>query len=252
MRRYPAFIAMLTLALITLTFACAEDVAAEITFSNDGVQATDERILITGSTVTINYPGTYLLTGMADEAQVVVTTHKNTEVELVLSNLNLSCSTGPVILANTDMLILTMAEGTQNELRDSADRPLPTSDAVPKAAVHASDDMMLQGTGSLKVTSVVGNALHCKDDLIITEATLDIDAANDGLRGNDAVSISSGNITIRAHGDGIQSSNTDSGKGHITIEGGVISITADKDGIQAAGILQINGGALIIRQGLTN
>lgn len=250
MRKYLAFIAVLALALGTLSFACAEDVAAEITFANDGIQVTDERVLVTGTTVTINHPGTYVLTGMADEAQVVVTTHKNTEVELVLSNVNLSCSTGPVILGNTDMLILTMADGTHNELRDSADRPLPTDVDDPKAAVHTSDDMMLQGTGSLKVTSVIGNALHCKDDLTIMEATLDIDAANDGLRGNDAVSIMSGNITIRAHGDGIQSSNTDSGKGHITIEGGNISITADKDGIQAAGILQINGGTITIRQGL--
>lgn len=249
MRRFCTLIMVVLLVALPL-LACAEAAPSQIVFSADGVTATDERVLITGTTVTINYPGIYELSGMVEDGQIVVTTHKNTEVELVLSGLNLSCASGPVILANTDMLLITVADGTQNELRDSADRREPENDDIPRAAVHASDDMEIRGTGSLRVVSLLGNALHCKDDLTVSGVTLDVDAANDGLRGNDAVNVESGSITIRAKGDGIQSSNTDSGKGHVTIEGGSLSITADKDGIQAAGTLQINGGMITIRQGL--
>ena len=248
-RRLLACIAAVLLALPCIS-AVGETASAQIVFSEGGVQSTDRQMLINGSIVTISTGGVYEISGSCADGQIRVTTPKNVEVELVLNGLTLSCSTGPALWGDTDHLTLTMAPGSTNELRDSEERTVPSSEKIPKAAVYASDDMTIQGAGSLKVVSLIGHAIHCKDVLTISEATLDVNAENDGLRGNDGVTVESGSITIRARGDGIQSSNADDGKGQVTIEGGTLNITANKDGIQAAGVLQITGGSLTIRAGL--
>jgi hypothetical protein len=75
-------------------------------------------------------------------------------------------------------------------------------------------------------------------------------AANDGIKGNNSISILGGNIIITAGGDGMQSNNADDPKkGYIVIENGTIKIIAGLDGVQAETNLLVSGGILDIVTG---
>lgn len=80
-----------------------------------------------------------------------------------------------------------------------------------------------------------------------------------GIKGNNSVNISAGNIYIEAYDDGIHANTeplTDSddvetgvnGEGNITISGGVTSIKCADDGMHADNILAITGGNVIVTQ----
>lgn len=121
-----------------------------------------------------------------------------------------------------------------------------------KAAIYATCDLKLKGTGSLTVTSKNNNGIHTKDDLKIQKLTLVVNSVDNALKGNDGVTISSGNLTLIARkGDGIKTSNSSLSskgkqKGTVTIEDGTIDIYAACDGIDAAYDIVINGGTINI------
>ena len=128
-RRLLAAIAALLLALGCAS-ALGEGASGQITFSQDGAEAVGEGVAVSGATVTISVGGVYQVSGVCPEGQIIVLTPKNAEVELVLNGLSLSCSAGPVVWATTDLLTLTLAPGSQNALRDSEDRTVPSSEYI--------------------------------------------------------------------------------------------------------------------------
>ncbi len=73
-----------------------------------------------------------------------------------------------------------------------------------------------------------------------------------GIKSDNEVNISSGNITISSHDDGIQASggvtleNGSNGVGSVNISGGNVTITSDDDGIHADYCLNITGGYIKI------
>ena len=136
-----------------------------------------------------------------------------------------------------------------NLITDLSARVHSDEKGVHNAAVFASDDLTIRGKGKLSVTSLVGHAVHCKDDLLISGADVTIRSANDGLRGNDAIAVEDSVVSIVADGDGMQTSNDKNGKGNMTLTGSVITITAEKDAFQATGLLQSDGCTLSVRCG---
>ena len=117
----------------------------------------------------------------------------------------------------------------------------------PYATLFSKDDLTLNGSGSLSVTSSYRHAICSKDDLVITGGTYVIDAAEDALRGRDCVKICDGEFTVTAAGDGIKSNNDeDATRGFVSIDGGSFSIEAGDDGIQAVTYLHTTGGTMTI------
>ena len=192
--------------------------------------------------------GSYAITGTGSNFQVSFTASKGETCELVLCSAQWDCDFGPAVTAQADLLTIILVEGTENFLSDSKDR-LDREESPSKALVYASDDLTLQGTGSLTLEANLGTALRCRDYLLVDGPTLVIRSANDGLRGSDGVTIRSGSISIIAQGDGIQASNEDSGKGNIYLEGGTVVITAEKDALQAEGTVVYQGGTVTTRCG---
>ena len=172
--------------------------------------------------VTITAAGTYRLTGSA-AVTVTVNVGDEDKVQLVLDNVNLTPAQGAAILVeNADKVFITLAEGSVNTLTCASFDE--TSDV--DGAIYAHDDIVLNGTGTLIITSAA-HGIVGKDDVKIASGTYDITAEGRGITGNDSVRIADGDITIVSGKDGIRAKNEeDETKGYVVIFGGSIAITA--------------------------
>lgn len=225
---------------------------AVITLGGSGATAEGEGVSIDGSTVTITAEGSYTLSGTLTDGQIVIDAGKDDTVELVLAGVSIASSQSAAIVeTQADLLVVTLADGTQNTLSDAAVYVYSNSSTdEPNAALFAKDDLILRGGGSLTVYGNAQNGVATKDDLVIESGTITVTAVNHALRGKDSVTVLGGTLTLTAGDDGIQSDNAeDSGSGTILIEGGAIGITAAHDGMQAETSLSITGGTVGIVSG---
>ena len=200
-----------------------------------------------GRTVTITEGGDYLLSG-SFSGQVVVDAGKKDDVRLILNGVEINAPDSAAIwVKQADKVILTLAEGSENILADSASRG---ADDESDAAVYAEDDLSINGSGSLTVNGLYHHGVHTKNDLAVTGGQITVTAAADGLKGKDSVAVSGGVLDIAADGDGIQSSETnDASKGWVHIDGGSLTIAAGEDGIQAETDLLVADGSITLLTG---
>ncbi len=129
-----------------------------------------------------------------------------------------------------------------------------------EGAVFSKDDLKFKGSGTLTVNGNVTDGIVCKNDLKIYNGNITVNAADDGIRGKDSVTVgnaadtdfSSLKLTVNTtQGDGIKSTGTDASTadkvyGNVTINGGTVSIDSYADGIQGEQSVVINGGDLDI------
>ena len=229
-----------------------ESSATKINFNGDSIEVSGSGATFSGSILTINSGGTYLLTGTLTDGQVIVDATKNDKVQLVLNGVNITSSQNAAIYCpQVNHLVITLADGTRNTVTDAADYTY--ADAVaeePDAAIFAKDDLTLNGTGALTVNGNFNNGIGSKDNLVIGGGTYTVTAANHGIRGRDSLAIVDGDFTIHAGADGLQSNNgEDTGKGWIQLTGGSFDIMSGNDGIQAETALTITGGTYSILSG---
>ena len=222
---------------------------AVVTLSGSSASVEGDGVTVDGSTVTITKGGSYTLTGTLADGQIIVDASKDETVELILNGVSITSSTSAAIYAKqSDMTIVTLAEGTENSLSDASNYVYANAtEDEPSAALFAKDDLLIRGTGSLFIYGNYQNGVTSKDNLVVEGGTITIDAVNHGMRGKDSVSVLGGTITITAGDDGIQSDTADTGS--VLIEGGTIDITCAHDGIQAEGTLTVSGGEITILAG---
>jgi hypothetical protein len=220
-----------------------------ITFSDSGISAANNSVEIAGSVVTINGGGTYTLTGTCSNASIVISVSENALVTLVLDNVHLTATNGPVInVTSSDKLILNLKEGTSNSLTDSA-----TSSSETKSCVFSNDDITVNGTGTLQITALAGNGINTDDDLVITNGSITIDAENNALKANDSIIICQASLILRAGNDAIHcENNEDATQGLIIIESGTLQISAYGDGIDASNSVTLLNGTYTIASGVNN
>jgi len=225
---------------------------AVIVLGGDTASAEGEGVTIDGSAVTITQGGSYTLSGTLLGGGIIIDAGKNDTVELILNGVSITSETSAAIFAKqSELLIITLAEGTENYLSDASSYVY--ADAAqdePSAALYSKDDLYIRGAGALTIYGNYQNGVTSKDNLVIESGTVTIEAENHGIRGKDSVTILDGTITVTAGDDGIQADNTeDSGSGTVLIEGGVIDMTVEHDGIQAVSALTITGGEITILAG---
>lgn len=225
-----------------VTIKC-EGTSASI--SGAGAKETDGNITITAA-------GTYIFTGSLSDGQIILDAGKEDTIRIVLDNFTISCSDSAAIYGvQSKKLILTLKEGTTNQINDGVNYTYENTDTdEPNAAIYTKDDLTINGDGYLAVNGNYNHGIFSKDALVIISGNIEINSVNDGLKGKDSVVVKDGTINIKAGGDGIQSNNAeDTEKGYVVLEGGVYNITASTDGIQAETILQITGGEYKITTG---
>ena len=226
-----------------------ESGAVYVTLSDDGITGETAGVAINGQTMTITAEGTYIFSGTLSEGQIVVDAD-NAKVQIVFDNVDITCaSSAAVYVKSAEKVFVTLAEGSQNTLRNT-DEYVAIDDNNIDAVIFAKSDLTLNGTGSLTIVSAEGHGIVSKDDLKITGGTYDITAAGHALSGKDSVRIADGTFILTAEKDGIHAENADDEeKGYIYIADGDFTITSDGDGVDASNIVQIEDGTFDITAG---
>lgn len=219
-----------------------------ITLDEDKITMDGSGAVCDGTVLTINEPGTYVISGTLKDGAIIVNSTETSDVRIVLDGVDIhSEDTAPVQILSADKVIISLEEGTNNLISDAG----AYDGEELTAAVYSKADLVFNGSGTLQITANVNNAVQSKDDLRIMEGTYIIEAADDGLVGKDQVSVKDGNFTITSGGDGIKSTNSEETDcGFVYIENGEFNITADSDGIQAeTGMLLADGTYVITANG---
>lgn len=206
---------------------------------------------VTGSIITINAAGNYLIKGQLDDGQIVVEVGENDDVHLILNGISIyNDTTSPIFVKRADKVIITLADGTENLLEDGSNYVFEDESIdEPNATLFSDADLTINGLGSLSVKSTYNNAIGSKDDLVIISGTFIIDAKNHALRGRDSITIQNGQFNLVAGGDALQANNDeDDSKGFVIIDGGTFEITSGDDAIHAETLLTITGGKLDIQK----
>lgn len=194
---------------------------------------------------TIKEEGVYVVSGKIS-GQITVEAADDAKVQIVLNGAAITSDDGPAIyIKSGDKITISLPEGTENTLTASK---VSTDDDV-DGAIYSKADLVLNGTGSLKVTSSA-DGIHSTDDLRITGGTYAITASDDGLVGKDRLEIADGDFVIKAGAKGLKTTNEeDEDKGFLYIEGGTFDINAGDDGINVKTAAWITGGTLTIKSG---
>ena len=113
--------------------------------------------------------------------------------------------------------------------------------------IFSKDDLTLNGSGTLLITSSGKHGIVCKDDLVITGGTYEITVSSHALSGKDSIAVADGTFTLTAGRDGIHADNDeDDTLGTVYIAGGTFEIQAGDDAVHAISLLQIDGGEFTI------
>ena len=223
------------------------DSFSEVTIDLSNPTATDG-VTVSDGVITITKAGNYKLTGTY-AGQIKVEAADSDMVRLILNNATITNSTGAAInVVEADEVVIYTASGTTNTVSDGSSYS-DTASGSPDAAIYSKSDLTLAGEGTLKVEGKYEEGIHTTDGLVIASGTLEVSAANTGIKGKDYVDILDGTITVTATKDGIKATNdTDGNRGWVRLSGGTVNISAGDDGFKAERVLEISGGTLNITQ----
>ena len=205
-------------------------------------------VSVENGTITITSGGTYRITGEYS-GQVKIEAAKTDTVRLVLDNAKITNSTGAAInVVSAAEAIIYTAAGTTNTVADEANYTA-TGDDDPDAAIYSTANLTLAGEGSLSVKGSYEEGIHTTGGLVIASGTLEVNAANTGIKGKDYVDITGGIVNVTAAQDGIKSTNTDDeSMGFTRLSAGSVTVSAGDDGLKAPRTLEISGGTLNIEK----
>lgn len=124
-------------------------------------------------------------------------------------------------------------------------------------SVHSNANVSVTG-GTLRLSSC-DDGIHADETLTISDGSIAVTKSYEGLEGKN-IEISGGETEIRAADDGLNAAGgdnagffgfTEGGDYHISISGGNITVNADGDGIDSNGTIAQSGGYVVV-YGSTN
>lgn len=246
------------------------DSSVTATNASGGVVSNPSNLTISGANVTVTASSEISVSGESTSGQLAVNVDKTAEPEgkvvLNLEGLTLSNSSAAPIYVEAigDEVQISAKNGTTNTISDGTSHTDTYVDSdgntnTVNGAIFSRDDLKLKGKGTLIVNGNTEDGIVCKNDLKIWNGNITVNAADDGIRGNDSVRIgdpdaadySSLSVTVNTNngssgGDGIKTNSDEDGKGYVTINGGTVNIDSYADGIQAEQTFTMNGGELNI------
>ena len=219
--------------------------AVQIQLNGTTASASSNSVQINGSTVIIKEEATYVISGSLTNGMLVVNAPDTAKLQLVFDGVDITSQTSAALyVLEADKVFVTLAEGTSNTLANGGSFTAIDDNNI-DAALFSKQDLTLNGSGSLTVTSPAGHGVVCKDDLVITSGTYVVNSASHGLDANDSVRLTGADLTVDAGKDAIHCDNDDdTAKGFIYISGGSVKGEAEGDGIAASAYMQIAGGTI--------
>ena len=227
----------------------AADSAVTIRLQGETASATSDSVKISGATVTITEEATYRITGSL-EGMLVVNAPDTAKLQLVFDGAHIRSATSAALyILAADKVFVTLAGGSENSLQNGGSFT-PIDDSNIDGAIFSRQDLTLNGSGSLTVTSPAGHGIVCKDDLVITGGSYTVSAASHGLDANDSVRIRDAALTVDAGKDAIHAENTDDATlGFVYMASGTVVAAAEGDGIAAGSWMQIADGTFDLLTG---
>ena len=209
--------------------------------SNLNIVTEDGTYTTSNSTLTITSAGTYTLSGELN-GMIYVDAGDEDEVEIDLNNVNLvNAENSPIFIANAGEVKIKALKGSTNTIEDQ--RSTKTSDDATQGegAIYSTCDLKLIGSGTLNVIGSYNNGIHGNDDVTIKNQTLTVTAPHHAVKANDSITIEEGGkfTFIGQGGDGLHTDSSDissssNQRGNIVISGGDVTIYSATDGIDAS------------------
>lgn len=228
-------------------FKTEYDESNAVTIKLNGASATasSDSVNISGSTITITEEATYIISGELTDGMLIVNAPDTAKLQLVFNGVNITSKTSSALyILQADKVFLTLAENTTNTLANGGSFTAIDENNI-DSALFSKQDLTMNGTGSLSVTSPAGHGIVCKDDLVITGGSYQVNSASHGLDANDSVRVANATINIDAGKDSIHcENNDDTSKGFVYISSGSIKSEAEGDGIFAGAYMQIEDGTI--------
>ncbi|MCI6271474.1 MAG: carbohydrate-binding domain-containing protein [Erysipelotrichaceae bacterium] len=220
--------------------------AVNVTLNGDSITS-DKDMDISGSTITISKPGTYVFTGKLNDGQIIVNSTSSGTVRIILNGVDItSKSSAPIYIQEAESTIITVLKNTTNTLTDSANYTL-NADGEPSATLFSKDNLVINGEGLLNINANYNDGITSKDDLKIINTKIVVNSVDDGIVGKDLLGLENVNITVNSGGDSLKASNdTDTNSGNVLINSGTFNLTSKADAIQAESLLQVIDGTFNI------
>uniref|UniRef100_UPI004056ADDB carbohydrate-binding domain-containing protein n=1 Tax=Agathobacter sp. TaxID=2021311 RepID=UPI004056ADDB len=227
-----------------------QNASVSIELNNTSASCNSDTVKIDGSTITIQKEGTYVFSGNLDDGMIIADTDDSAKLQLVFNGVTINSETSaPLYILEADKVFLTLAEGTANTLSNGGTFTAIDENSI-DSVIFSKQDLTINGSGSLIISSPAGHGIVSKDDLVLTGGDYTIGSASHGLSANDSVRITNASITIAAGNDGIQADNEeDEEKGFVYIADGMFNLETAGDGISASSYVQIENGTFAIASG---
>ncbi len=229
-----SWILLLSIFFILSMPARAETGMKVLAFSDSGLEKEMDGVAFSDGVLTIHSPGEYMLSGELTNGSLFIDCAEEGKVTLYLNGVSIHTENAVAILIGEckPKVILSLVDGTENIL-SNGETVLSDEDEEPNGVLFSQSDLVIEGSGCLKVNAVSADGIVSKDDLEIRGGQIVIEAKRHGIRGKDCVEIYEGQIDITAGRDGIKSTNKkDPARGYVAIRGGTISIRCGDEPIQ--------------------
>ncbi|MCR4924061.1 MAG: carbohydrate-binding domain-containing protein [Lachnospiraceae bacterium] len=197
--------------------------------------------------VYISNGGRYIVTGSLTDGSIVVDAYKSSKVFIMFDGVTInSADSAGFIVNEADKVFITLKEGTDNYISTGEEFSDEALNEGIDGAIFAHDDLTINGSGSLEISSGYKHGIVAKDDLVVTGGRINISAPADGMRANDSLRICSADIKVEAGDDALVINHED---GYFYIESGSLSLDSEDDAIHSAGDVTIAGGDILISAG---
>ena len=184
---------------------------------------------------------TYCLSGTSNPGRFAI--ESSTTPTILMNGVNLTNPTGKAMdLTCNSGIIMQLADGTENTLCDG-------TESDKKAALMSNSDLLVQGNGTLNVTSMVNNPIKVKGvftvnsgNFVINSDLVDVN----GIAADSTVTINGGSFNITMTGDDAKCIKVDK---ELTINGGTFVLNHSGDvskGIKTDSDLTITDGDFTI------
>ena len=156
-----------------------EKECTKITLDDEDSACEDKNVSIDGQTVTITGEGTYLVSGSLSDGSLVVDVDDSEKIQVVLDGVSITSKEGAAIqVTQADKVFVTLADESENTLNSESFSD--DTDSNVDGAIFSKEDLTLNGSGSMTVTSA-GHGIVSKDDLVVTGGTYEITAEKQGV-----------------------------------------------------------------------
>ena len=220
--------------------------ATQISLNGSSATVSGGGAYVLNGDVIISSAGRYVLSGGLEDGSVIIDTDKSAKVWILLNGVELSCSDAPCLdVEQAEKVFLTLAAGTENSMVTTGF----SAEAVENGedgTVFARDDLTVNGSGSLVVSSPQAHGIVGNDDLKIAGGSLTVEAALDTLHANDSLHLANAVLVLTAGDDGLTVTGEES---TFYLESGELTVTAADKGVNAGGSLLFAGGTLTVDAG---